>query len=144
MRALIACSIVLMGCVPEIDFDPIGSDATVAASWTIGAEAPTAERCAASGITHVRVRFFEARGEGDAAMDVFRDHPDLVFACGEGSFDTTPEAVLRGGEWRMRLLALNNTLPIGEDNVVAMGPEVTLNTGVVAGHVVLPPVDFAP
>lgn len=144
MRVPFACMFLFTGCIVEVDFDPVGSDATMAAEWTIDAQPPTPERCAARAITHVRVRFYETRGEGDGAMEIFRDHPDLVFACADAAFDTTPEAVLASGEWRMRLLALNNDVALGEDNIVAMGPEVTRNTGEEGGHIVLPPVDFSP
>lgn len=123
------------GCVASVDFDPVGTGATVEASWTIEGAAASAESCAARSITHVRVRFFDP-----ADAEIFRDHPDLVFACAGGSFDTRPDPVLKSGEWTLRLLALNNDAMLGQDFVVASGPEVLSDTS--TGHVVIPPVDF--
>jgi hypothetical protein len=133
--ALAFCSLSAAGCVASVRFDPVGSAATVEGAWLLDGAAPSSESCAARSITHVRVRFFEPDDP-----EVFRDHPDLVFPCEDGSFDTRPQAVLASGAWSSTLLALDANAPLGEELIVAMGPDVESST--TSGHVVLPPVDF--
>ena len=45
------------GCIIEVDFDPVGTDAEVEGSWLINGEVPTAANCSAIGISNVRVRY---------------------------------------------------------------------------------------
>ena len=117
------------GCLVDIVFDPVGTDATVAATWSVEGAAPTAESCAELGVTRVRVRFYDG---------VRRfDHPDLVFDCADGSFDTRPRAVVADGIYDMQLLAIDNAgVVIGE------GPRERVDTLAVAGHIQLTAVDF--
>ncbi len=120
------------GCIVEVTFDPIGRDASIAGSWTIDGAAPTQASCDAAGISRVRVRFFEGSD--------FRDHPDLVFNCADGAFDTRPNAVVADGIWTMSLI------PIDASGAVVVTdpatPRETFDTIVVGGHIDLTPVDF--
>jgi len=127
--ALLAAAIGVSGCIVEITFDPIGADASVEGSWTINGAAPTAESCAALGISHVRVRFFDG--------DRWADHPELVFSCTEGGFDTRPQAVVADGQWTMALVAID-----ADGDAIAMGPTQTVDTLAGGGHIALTPIDF--
>ena len=109
-----------------------GNDASAEGSWSLAGLPADSASCAASGVTHVRARFFDG--------ERYADHPDLVFACEAGGFDTRPDRVLRGGIWTVRLLAIDNEAPAGSDIVVAMGPELSVDTS--GGHVVLERADF--
>ncbi|HEY8428660.1 MAG TPA: hypothetical protein VIL20_09810 [Sandaracinaceae bacterium] len=129
-------SVVLAGCIAGVSFDPVGTAASVEGRWTVAGAAPSSARCAELSITHVRVRFYD----GERTFD----HPDLVFPCEQGAFDTRPERVVAGGTWTMQLLAIDNTTPVGESNVVGAGPLEMLDTGDARGHLVLTSVDFAP
>jgi hypothetical protein len=134
--ALGATPLVVSGCAATTSFDPVGSAATMEGSWQLAAAAASEESCAASGITHVRVRFFEEERSVD--------HPQLVFPCAQGSFDTRPTGVLADGVWSVRLLGLDNRVPAGADTVVASGPLSTFDTRTEGGHVVLGQIDLVP
>ncbi len=119
----------LCGCIVNVDFDPVGSAASVQGSWTVEGAPPTAESCAE--IAYVRVRFFED--------DERRDHAGLVFECAAGGFDTRPERVIAQGLWTVALVAIR-----ADGSVVEMGPMVELDTRVEGGdHLIVPPVDLA-
>lgn len=119
------------GCIVDVIVDPIGQDASIAGSWTVEGAAPTAESCAALGITNVRVRF--------SSGTETRLHPDLVFDCAVGQFDTRPQRVVADGTWVVQLVAID------ADGVeIAAGPESTFDTLAMNGHFDIPAVDFVP
>lgn len=122
--------------VPSIDFvagfDPLGSDASVSASWTIERMPPTAGNCAALGIDRVRIAFFD----GGSA----REYTALSAACAGGSFDTRPERVLRAGTYTVQFQAVDRS-----GAVLGAGAMTTI-TATPGGHVSLydgAPVDFS-
>jgi len=117
------------GCIVEITFDPIGTDATMAGAWTINGAAPTQASCDALGVSHVRVRFL------DGTRGV--DHPDLVFPCAQGSFDTRPNAVVADGAWTVALVAVDTN-----GTAIGTAPQETFDTSVEGGHIVLTTVNF--
>jgi hypothetical protein len=77
----------------------------------------------------VRVRFFD--GERT------HDHPDLVFPCAAGAFDTRPERVVAHGTWTLALIAID-----ADGNLLAAGTPETHDTADAGGHLVLGNVDF--
>jgi hypothetical protein len=108
------------GCIPVIDFDPVGMDSAISASWTIDGEAATEASCrellrpftndgTEPEIPRVRVTFLD----GERAVA----HSGLMFSCSEGSFDTDTNRVVRAGTWTIRLEAID---PAGR--VIAVGP----------------------
>lgn len=117
------------GCIVDIVFDPVGADASVEGAWLINGETPTAANCGALGISRVRVRFYD----GSRTFD----HPDLVFPCEQGSFDTSPRAVLADGVWTMEMLAID-----ASGAVIARGRQETFDTLVEGGHIVMTTMDF--
>ena len=120
----------MQACIVRVDFDPVGPDATMQGGWTVAGAAPTEETCGE--IRFVRVRFFVGDGE-------HRDHPDLVFSCTAGAFDTRPSRVVSAGEWRIGLVAIR-----ADGSVVEEGPTSVLDTSEEEGaHLVLPPFDFS-
>lgn len=127
----LSLSLGVSGCIVDVIVDPIGQDASIAGSWTIEGAAPTAESCEALGITNVRVRF--------ASGTETRLHPDLVFDCAAGSFDTRPRQVVADGTWVVQLVAIN-----ADGDQIAAGPTSTFDTIADDGHYDIPPVDFVP
>lgn len=117
------------GCIVEITFDPVGSAASVEGAWTIEGAAPTEASCSALGITHLRVRFYDGI--------VTYDHPDLVFPCAQGSFDTV-DPVVADGVWTMSLVAID-----GSGAKIAEGPKETFDTLAVGGRIRLTAQDFS-
>lgn len=117
------------GCIVEITFDPIGTDASMAGQWTINGAAPTQASCDALGVSHVRVRFY------DGTRGV--DHPGLVFPCAQGSFDTRPDAVVADGVWTAALIAVD-----ASGTAIGTAPQQTFDTLAVGGHITLTPVNF--
>lgn len=94
--------------VPTVDFvsgppvfDPIGTDASVEAHWTVNGVAPTFSSCSALGIDRVRIAFF-APGESTP-----REYTSLTANCEDGAFDTRPERVLRAGTYSLQFQAVN-------------------------------------
>lgn len=123
---------------PPIDFtggtpfDPIGTDASVEAHWTIERMPPTAGNCAALGIDRVRIAFFD----GGTA----REYTALSAACAGGSFDTRPNRVLRAGTYTVQFQAVS-----ASGMVLGAGAMTTI-TATAGGHVSLysgDPVDFS-
>ncbi|MFK7987899.1 MAG: hypothetical protein AB8I08_17910 [Sandaracinaceae bacterium] len=119
------------GCIVEVDFDPIGSDASVEGAWTIDGAAPSQASCDALGISNVRVRFY------DGGLTV--DPASLVFSCADGSFDTRPSTVLADGRYTMEMLAIDAT-----GTVIAEGGRETFDTLVEGGHIQMTTVNFIP
>lgn len=117
------------GCIVEITFDPVGTAASVEGSWTIEGAAPTEASCSALGITHMRVRFYDGI--------VTYDHPDLVFPCAQGAFDTV-DPVVADGVWTMSLVAID-----GSGAKIAEGPKETFDTLAVGGRIRLTAQDFS-
>lgn len=117
------------GCIVEITFDPIGTDASMAGQWTINGAAPTQASCDALGVSHVRVRFY------DGTRGV--DHPGLVFPCAQGSFDTRPDAVVADGVWTAALVAVD-----ASGTAIGTAPQQTFDTLAVGGHITLTSVNF--
>lgn len=113
-------------------FDPIGTDASVEAHWTIERMPPTAGNCAALGIDRVRIAFFD----GGTA----REYTALSAACAGGSFDTRPNRVLRAGTYMVQFQAVDRS-----GTVLGAGAMTTI-TATAGGHVSLyggDPVDFS-
>jgi hypothetical protein len=109
-------------------FDPRGSDATLAASWTIDGLAPSSATCNALGVTDIRVAFQNGA--------TYYEHPDLVFPCSVGNADTRPVGVIRSGTWTLQVQALD-----ASGAIVAMGMSATL-TVTPGSHVIMDPIDF--
>jgi hypothetical protein len=123
---------------PSIDFvaapvfDPIGTDASVEAHWTVSGTTPTTASCNALGIDRVRIAFFD----GGTA----REYTALTAACAAGAFDTRPERVIRAGTWTVQFQAVDRA-----GAVLGAGAMVTVNV-VAGGHLSLyggAPVDFS-
>ncbi|MGE0786233.1 MAG: hypothetical protein AB7S26_11130 [Sandaracinaceae bacterium] len=121
------------GCIVTVTFDPIGQDASISGTWTIDGVPPDAASCAAAGIDSVRVRFFD--GEDD-----YRDHPDLVFPCADGQFDTRPTLLINGGVWTLALIPIRADGSVVETDPPAL--RETFDTVLAGGHIELTPVDF--
>lgn len=123
-------AIVLAGCIVQVEFDPVGSAASIQGSWTIDGAAPTAESCTAAEVRFVRIRFFF---EGDT----HRDHAGLVFECLVGSFDTRPDLLIGAGEWELAPVAIR-----ADGSEVVTGARQMADAGASAGHIVVAPFDF--
>jgi hypothetical protein len=89
--------------VPAVDFvsgppvfDPIGTDASVEAHWTVEGTTPTVSSCSALNIDRVRIAFF-APGETTP-----REYTSLTANCEAGFFDTRPDRVLRAGTYTVQ------------------------------------------
>lgn len=129
-RAALACllSISLAGCIVSVEFDPVGTAASMEATWTVQGAPATEDSCGE--IRFVRIRFFDG--------DEHRDHPDLVFDCAAGGFDTRPERLVASGAWTVAPIAIR---PDGSE--VDRGPTVSLDTSIVGGgHLVIEPFDL--
>ena len=112
-----------------MSFNPVGSDATGEATWTIDGAPANASNCAALGIASVRIAF----QNGTAWFA----HPGLTASCTAGRIDTRPNAVIRAGAWQMQVQALN---ALGE----IVGPGMIESRNVTAGsHVVMQPTIFS-
>lgn len=111
-----------------MSFNPVGSDATGEATWTIDGAPANAANCAALGITTVRIAF-------QNGTEWFA-HPGLTASCAAGRIDTRPNAVIRAGSWQMQVQALNAA---GE-----IFPGMIESRNVTAGsHVVMQPTIFS-
>jgi hypothetical protein len=113
-------------------FDPIGTDASVEAHWTVERMPPTAGNCAALGIDRVRIAFFDG--------GMAREYTALSAACAGGSFDTRPSRVLRAGTYTVQFQAVDRS-----GTVLGAGAMTTI-TATAGGHVNLydgAPVDFS-
>lgn len=119
------------GCIVEVDFDPVGTDASIEGAWTIDGAAPSQANCDALGISNVRVRFY------DGGLTV--DPASLVFSCADGAFDTRPSAVLADGRYSMEMLAID-----AAGTVIAEGGRQTFDTLVEGGHIQMATVNFVP
>lgn len=109
-------------------FNPVGTDATAEAVWTIDGAAPTAASCNALGIAQVRIAF-----QNGASWFA---HPALTAPCSAGRIDTRPTAVIRAGSWQMQVQALNAAGTI-------VGPGMIEPRNVTAGsHVLMQPTVF--
>ncbi len=109
-------------------FNPVGSDATGEATWTIDGAPATAANCAALGIASVRIAFQNG--------STWVAHPGLTASCAAGRIDTRPNAVIRAGAWQMQVQALNAAGEI-------VGPGMIESRNVTAGsHVVMQPTIF--
>lgn len=109
-------------------FNPVGTDATGEATWTIDGAPATAANCAALGIASVRIAF-------QNGTEWFA-HPGLTASCAAGRIDTRPNAVIRAGAWQMQVQALDATGAI-------VGPGMIESRNVTVGsHVVMQPTIF--
>jgi len=109
-------------------FNPVGSDATGEATWTIDGAPANASNCAALGIASVRIAFQNGAD--------WVEHRGLVASCAAGRIDTRPNAVIRAGSWQMQVQALNAA---GE-----IFPGMIESRNVTAGsHVVMQPTIFS-
>jgi len=123
---LVLPALLLGGCIVPVEFDPVGETASMQGEWTIAGAEPTAESCGE--IAFVRVRFFEGEDH--------RDHPDLVFDCAAGGFDTRPARVVAEGTWVVAPVAIR-----ADGSVVAEGPRDVVDTGL-GPHLSVPPFDI--
>ena len=145
----LALALFATGCVTVVDFDPVGSAASIDVEWRVGSRPPTAESCAGAGIHQVRVGFYDGVG------DVRRvDHGALIFACHfPGSRDPSVQGrypqiqpdgsqprvrLVRAGDWRLGLVAVD-----AAGAVVASGPIEAWSVAD-GDHVDPAPVDFFP
>lgn len=113
-------------------FNPMGTDATVEASWQLNTRTPTSDSCYALGIDRVRFVLF-------AATDVAYENGVTVFQvqCSSGRLDSRPMPVVRAGTYLWALEAVDST-----GLIVTEYSEMTPITVPTASHIMLPLVDF--
>lgn len=124
--------------VPSVNFsagafNPMGSDATVSAAWTLNGRAPTSDRCYAAGIDRVRLVLF-------AATDVAFENGVTVYeqGCSAAAFDSRPMAVLRAGTYLWALEAVDSS-----NAIVADYSETATVTITAGSHASFPTIDYA-
>lgn len=79
------------GCVVEVTFTPLGSQASAEGAWLINGAAANATSCSANGISAVSVVFLD--GGAEFTFNQF------VFDCADGSFNTGTTPVLGIGSY---------------------------------------------
>lgn len=146
--ALLTLAMLAGGCVQVSDFNPVGSAASIAFTWTIDGEFPTTERCAELGASFVRVTFVDGTrpvphgsllrncatcAQGAPASCL------MTMACMRGGevecYDTGDAKVVAEGDWTIRVEALD-----GSGNVVQASPETVQSAA--SGRIELPTASF--
>lgn len=98
------------GCVELEEFDPVGDDAAIVATWLIDGTDPSVTTCAALGASRIRVTF----------LDDLRpvSHSGLFASCRLGVLDTREGsgAIVGAGTWTVRLDAIQ-----GDGSLIAIG-----------------------
>lgn len=89
--AATAMAVTAAGCVVEVTFTPLGSQASAEGAWLINGAAANSASCSAAGISAVSVVFVD--GGSEFTFNQF------VFDCATGSFDTGSTAVLGIGSY---------------------------------------------
>lgn len=146
--AALALAALSSGCVQVTDFDPVGSAASLAFTWTIDGAFPTTERCADLGASLVRVTFVDgARPVVHGALvrscaTCAQDSPASCLSarpCMRGGavecYDTEDARVVADGEWTIRVEAVD-----GSGAVVQASPEAGYSTA--SGRIALAPTTF--
>lgn len=115
--------------VVDVGFNPIGSEVTLDASWTLNGAAATQDLCDGAQIANVVLRL-----SPDAAQT---ESHEFLFTCMTGSFDsrTLMSPRLRAGNYFMQWLGTDSTnSPVQQSSVTALN--------VAAGHTSLGTVNF--
>jgi hypothetical protein len=115
-------------------FNPMGSDATLSASWTLNGQIPTEDNCYAAGVDRVRVLFHPATDTGfeEGVMVA------MVTNCELGLINTAPTAVIRAGSYLVSVEALD----YDGELISALAPTTTPFTVTPGSAVTVTPVNF--
>lgn len=115
-------------------FNPMGTDATLFASWTLNGQAPSDDNCYAAGVDRVRVLFHPATDTGfeEGVMVA------MVTNCELGLINTAPTPVIRAGSYLVSIEALDY-----DGNLIsALSPSLTPFTVTPGSAVTVTPVNF--
>lgn len=115
-------------------FDPMGSDATLTASWTLNGQVPTDDNCYAAGVDRIRVLFHPA-DDTDFSEGVM---VAMVTNCELGLINTAPTPVIRAGSYLVSVEALD----YDGDLISALAPTLTPFTVTAGSAVTVTPVNF--
>ena len=115
-------------------FNPMGTDATLTASWQLNGQTPTDDNCYAAGVDRIQV-FFHPPTDTDFNEGVM---VAMVTNCELGLINTAPTAVIRAGSYLVSIEALDY-----DGNLVsALTPSLTPFTVTAGSAVTVTPVNF--
>jgi|GEM_PF-1898303 len=115
-------------------FNPMGTDATLTASWTLNGQTPTDNNCYAAGVDRVRVLFHPA---DDLAFER-GVMVAMVTNCELGLISSAPTAIIRAGSYLVSVEALDY-----DGNLIsALTPSLTPFTVTPGSAVTVTPVNF--